>query len=192
MSSPRILIVDDERPIADLYARWLEDEYDVHIAYDGTEALAMVDTSYDVVLLDRNMPGTGGDTVLETIRDRDIDCRVGMVTAVEPDFDVLDLGYDSYVVKPVTEPEELHTHVERLLRRATYSTDVQQLLTLSSKRATLETRIDQSKLDENEEYQTLLSDIRSLKQSLSVTIDGMDDAELEKELIGDGVASEGT
>lgn len=188
MSNHQILVVDDEQPIADLFARWLEDRYEVRIAYDGAEAVAMLDDSYDVVLLDRDMPDVSGDTVLETIRAEGFDCRVGMVTAVEPDFDVIEMGYDTYIVKPITEPSELHAIVESLLRRSTYSSDVQQLLTLSSKQATLEARIDQSELDRNEEYQELIAEIRTLKGSLSTTLDEMDDAELGKEMASSTVA----
>ncbi|ODR81715.1 DNA-binding protein [Haladaptatus sp. W1] len=192
MSEYQILVVDDEQPIADLFTRWLEDEYDVRTAYSGAEAIAMLDDSPDIVLLDRDMPETSGDDVLEAIRARNIDCRVGMVTAIEPDFDVLELGYDAYVVKPITEPDELYDVVESLRRRATYSTDVQQLLVLSSKRATLEARIAETELVRHEEYQTLVSEIRHLKRSLSTTLDGMDDAELDKELTDSRVAPEQT
>jgi DNA-binding response OmpR family regulator len=192
MSDHRILVVDDEQPIADLFARWLEDEYDVRVAYSGAEALASLDDELDVVLLDRDMPETNGDDVLESIRSRGIDCRVGMVTAVEPSFDVLALGYDTYVVKPVTEPNELHDIVTSLLRRSTYSTDVRKLLALSSKQATLRARIDRSELESHEEYQSLISEIRSLKRSLSATLDGMDDAELNMELTNGGIAPEQT
>ncbi|MFH5797690.1 response regulator [Haladaptatus sp. CMAA 1911] len=192
MTDHRILVVDDEQPIADLFARWLEDEYDVRIAYSSAEALASLDDTLDVVLLDRDMPETSGDDVLETIRSRDIDCRVGMVTAVEPSFDVLALGYDTYVVKPVTEPSELHDVVKSLLRRSTYSTDVRRLLALSSKQATLQARIDRSELENHEEYQALISEIRSLKRSLSTTLDRMDDTELDMELTTNAVAPEGT
>ncbi|EFW91851.1 response regulator receiver protein [Haladaptatus paucihalophilus DX253] len=192
MSEYQILVVDDEQPIADLFTRWLEDEYDVRTAYSGAEAIAMLDDSPDIVLLDRDMPETSGDDVLEAIRARNIDCRVGMVTAVEPDFDVLELGYDAYVVKPITEPDELYDVVESLRRRATYSTDVQQLLVLSSKRATLEARIAETELARHEEYKTLVSEIRRLKRSLSTTLDGMDDAELDKELTDSRVAPEQT
>ncbi|WP_423745914.1 response regulator (plasmid) [Haladaptatus sp. SPP-AMP-3] len=192
MSEYQILVVDDEQPIADLFTRWLEDEYDVRTAYSGAEAIAMLDGSPDIVLLDRDMPETSGDDVLEAIRARNIDCRVGMVTAVEPDFDVLELGYDTYVVKPITGPDELYDVVESLRRRATYSTDVQQLLALSSKRATLEARIAESELARHEEYQTLVSEIRHLKRSLSTTLDGMDDAELDMELTDSRVAPEQT
>ncbi len=115
-----------------------------------------------------------------------------MVTAVEPSFDVLALGYDTYVVKPVTEPSELHDIVKSLLRRSTYSTDVRKLLSLSSKQATLEARISQSELNDHEEYQSLISEIRSLKRSLSTTLDRMDDAELNMELTNKGIAPEGT
>lgn len=191
MNNHRILVVDDERPIADLFAQWL-DEYDVRVAYGGTEAMTMVDDSLDVALLDRDMPDTSGDEVLKSIRDEGIDCRIGMVTAVEPDFDVLEMGYDTYVVKPITDPVQLRTLVESLLRRSTYSTDVRRLLTLSSKRATLEARIEQTELDDSEEYRALISEIQRLKGSLSTTLDGMDDAELGKELTGNRVAPEQT
>lgn len=191
MNNHRILVVDDERPIADLFAQWL-DEYDVRVAYGGTEAMTMVDESLDVALLDRDMPDTSGDEVLKSIRDEGIDCRIGMVTAVEPDFDVLEMGYDTYVVKPITDPVQLRTLVESLLRRSTYSTDVRRLLTLSSKRATLEARIEQTELDDSEEYRALISEIQRLKGSLSTTLDGMDDAELGKELTGNRVAPEQT
>ncbi len=190
MTDRTVLIADDERPIADLYTRWLADDYDVHTAYDGAEALDYVDDAIDIALLDRDMPRASGDDVLQTIRDRHLDCRVGMVTAVEPDFDVLELGYDDYVVKPIHSPSQLHDIVEKLVQRATYSSDVQRLLTLSSKRASLEVRMEQEELQQREEYQELVTEIQSLQSSLSDTLDGLEDNDLQGELMEPHVASE--
>ena len=190
MTDTTILIADDERPIADLYTRWLGDDYDVYTAYDGAEALDYVDDAIDIALLDRDMPHASGDDVLQSIRDRDLNCRVSMVTAVEPDFDVLELGYDDYVVKPINSSTQLREIVDTLSRRATYSADVQRLLTLSSKRASLEVRKESAELEDREEYQELVTEIRSLRSSLSDTLEGLADDDLQGELATDYVASE--
>lgn len=89
--SGRVLVVDDEEAVADLYAARLESEHDVITAYDGERALEVVDDNIDVVFLDRQMPGCPGDEVLDVVDERDLDCRVVMVTAVDPGFDILEM-----------------------------------------------------------------------------------------------------
>jgi len=61
----RVLIVDDEPDLADLYASWLPEQYAVVTAYDGRGALDALDGSVNVVLLDRRMPGMSGDEVVD-------------------------------------------------------------------------------------------------------------------------------
>ncbi|SIQ80706.1 HalX domain-containing protein [Haladaptatus litoreus] len=190
MTDYTVLVADDERSIADLYTRWLGEEYDVYTAYDGAEAIEYADDSIDIALLDRDMPRASGDDVLETIRERQLDCRVGMITAAEPDFDVLELGYDDYIVKPIRSPEQLHNIVTTLTQRATYSADIQRLLTLSSKQAALETRMSPGELESRDEYQELIEEVQSLKASLSDTLDGLGDDDLQGELMQSHVASE--
>ena len=73
-TQPTILVVDDERQLADLYATWVGDDYAVRTAYDGQSALEQADEAVDVVLLDRHMPDLTGDEVLGRIRDRGLDC----------------------------------------------------------------------------------------------------------------------
>ncbi|MFB6163446.1 MAG: response regulator transcription factor, partial [Halococcoides sp.] len=82
-----VLVVEDERSTAEAYARVLDDEYAVEVATTGEHALELLDESTDVVLLDRRMPGLSGAEVLAEIAERSVDCRVAMVTAVEPGFD---------------------------------------------------------------------------------------------------------
>lgn len=53
---PRVLLVEDERTLGNLYASWLSGRYDVETAYDGEDALAAYDGTVDVVLLDRVRP----------------------------------------------------------------------------------------------------------------------------------------
>lgn len=112
--TPRVLFVDDEHEAADMYAAQVAGEYDVEIAYDGQTALEVVDDSFDVVFLDRDMPGLTGDSVLDAIRDRGLDVQVVMLTGIEPDEDIVDMGYDEYVLKPVVK-EDLTGAVERLI-----------------------------------------------------------------------------
>lgn len=103
VAEPSVLMVDDEKRVADAYALRLDDVADVTVAYSGEEALETVDDGSvpDVVLLDRHMPGMSGDEVLSRIRERDIESRIVMVTAVDPGLDVLDMPFDDYLSKPV-------------------------------------------------------------------------------------------
>jgi predicted DNA binding protein/DNA-binding response OmpR family regulator len=128
---PVVLIVDDERDLTDTYARWLDQEYDVRTAYGGHEAIESVDEEIDAVLLDRRMPRITGDEVLEHIREEGFDCRVSMLTAVEPDSDISDLGFDEYLVKPVTKADLVDV-VDELLLRSSMADDTQEYLALQS------------------------------------------------------------
>lgn len=181
MSDPTVLVVDDEPAIADAHAQWLSEEYTVKTAYDGEQALEEMDESVDVVLLDRRMPGISGDEVLDTIREEGYDCRVAMVSAVEPNFDILELGYDTYLVKPVSEADRLIETVETLLRRSQYDSQMQELLALASKKGTLEAKKTRSELAEHAEYQRLTEQVEELYTSVSDATDRLDDDDLRAE-----------
>lgn len=99
---PRVLVVDDEKEVADAYALRLRGECAVETAYGGQEALSVIeDRAVDIVLLDRHMPDISGDDVLETLDERGFAGRIVMVTAIDPSFDVLDLPFDDYLCKPI-------------------------------------------------------------------------------------------
>lgn len=166
---PVVLVVEDEPDLADLYAAWLDDDYEVRTAYGGHEALEALDDDVAVVLLDRRMPGLSGDEVLEAVRERGIDCRVGMVTAVEPDFDIVAMGFDDYLVKPVTRGA-LRETVEALVRRADYDAGVQEMFALASKKALLEAEKTEAELAESEEYRELAEDFEDLREELDETL----------------------
>jgi DNA-binding response OmpR family regulator len=173
---PGVLVVEDEPDVAETYNLWLADEYDVRMAEDGDEGLAKLDDSVDVVLLDRMMPGLSGDEVLARIRERGLDCRVAMVTAVEPDFDILEMGFDAYLCKPVRS-EQLHDTVSNLRERSAYDDLLQEYYALVEKRATLEATKSSTELTDSEEYQQLQERIEELKGDLSETLGGIEDDE---------------
>ncbi|MFB6122152.1 MAG: HalX domain-containing protein [Haloferacaceae archaeon] len=167
--TPLVLVVEDEHDLADLYATWLSDSFRVRVANSGQEALDELDDEVDVVLLDRRMPDYSGDEVLEIIRERGFDCRVAMVTAAAPDFDVLSMGFDDYVVKPVTR-DDLDRTVSNLLLREEYDDGVQELFALASKKALLETEKSHTALEANDEYQRLATDLERLRENLDDTL----------------------
>jgi len=160
-----ILIVDDEQAVADIYGAHLEAEYDVRIAYGGDEALEKLDGDVDIAFLDRRMPGMSGDEVLEQIRADGLDVRVAMVTAVDPDFDILDMGFDDYLVKPISR-DDLYETVDKLLSYAEYDETFEEYYRLVSKRAALQSAKSQSTLETSEQYQELTDRIGELEGAL--------------------------
>lgn len=177
-ASTTVLVVDDERDLADLYRAWLADEFDVRVAYDGESALEQLDEGVDVVLLDRRMPSLSGDEVLDTIRDRSIDCRVAMVTAVEPDVDIVELGFDEYLQKPVDRQQLVDT-VNRLVRRSSYDLRLQEYFTAVRKRALLDERLAPGEREESEAYRTLQAQLDDLEEDIDAVSAELDETDFE-------------
>src|ERR1700688_3158648 len=82
----RVLVVEDVQRLADDIAEGLRDQgMAVDVAYEGLEATAKLDiSSYDVVILDRDLPGLHGDVVCRTITEGDKPVMVLMLTAAGP------------------------------------------------------------------------------------------------------------
>jgi DNA-binding response OmpR family regulator len=167
---PTVLAVDDEEAYVEAFARWLDDDYDVRTATTGEDAFQQLDEAVDVVLLDRRMPGLSGDDVLSEIRARDIDCQVAMVTAVEPGFDIVEMGFDDYVVKPISEADLVRL-IEALLRRSTFDAQFRECFALASKKAALEANRTPEELAESEEYTQLNERLRSAEARANRTLD---------------------
>ena len=118
----RILVVDDEKAIADLVGIYLTKEgFDVQIAYSGADAAkAILEQEFDLALLDVMLPDIDGFELLRTIRSSHT-YPVIMLTARDAQQDKIEglsLGADDYVVKPFR-PLELIARVHAQLRRYT-------------------------------------------------------------------------
>ena len=173
-STPKVLIVDDERHLADLYAGWLADAYPVRVVYDGEQALEALDGSVEVVLLDRRMPGLSGDELLDEVTARGYGCRVAMVTAVEPDFDILDMGFDDYLIKPVS-LVDLQATIDRLLTRNSYDEQVDEYARLLSKKAALESEKSHQQLERSRKFAELESEIQRLGSNVDDMVRSFDE-----------------
>jgi DNA-binding response OmpR family regulator len=117
----RVLVVEDSRALADVLVEGLRDQgMAVDAARDGLEAAAKLDASaYDVVVLDRDLPGIHGDTLCQMITERDDRVMVLMLTAAGSPGDRvsgLGLGADDYLAKPFHFPE-LVLRIRSLARR---------------------------------------------------------------------------
>ena len=117
----RVLIVEDERKLAQVLSTALQAEhYDVVVAATGEDGFYRASAErFDLVLLDLMLPGRSGLEILQTLRQRHVDTPVLILTArdgVEDRVLGLDRGADDYLVKPFALPELL-ARIRALLRR---------------------------------------------------------------------------
>jgi DNA-binding response OmpR family regulator len=118
----RVLVVEDDRAIADLVALYLrKDGHEVELIPDGAEALRRLEhnpSAIDLIVLDLMLPGLDGRGVARRVR-AVADTPIVMLTALDDDRDKLeglDLGADDYVTKPFN-PAELAARIRAILRR---------------------------------------------------------------------------
>lgn len=174
-----VMVVDDEPGLVEVYAHALTKEFDVLTATSGEEALDEIDDGVDVVFLDRRMPDFSGDEVLEQIHDQGLDPRVVMVTAVEPDFDIVGMPFDAYLVKPVT-GQDLRESAFRMLERDQYADTVQNYYALAEKKAALEARKSPVELEESEEYQALLDEMQQAREAADQQLGSLSSGEFDE------------
>jgi len=123
----RILIVEDDIPLAKFVGKGLEEEhYAVDIVHDGEQARVMAcESDYDLVILDLNLPKLDGMSILQRVRD----CKHSPVliltgrTKLEDRIRALDCGADDCVLKPFSFAE-LSARVRALLRRGGEAVEV--------------------------------------------------------------------
>jgi len=176
-----VLVVEDEDHLAELYTDYLAETYEVRTAYGGVEAVEMLSPDIDVVVLDRRMPVVSGNEVLAEMEGQGLECRVAMVTAVDPDFDIIDMGCDDYIVKPVTR-DELLTVVDRLMKVHTYDERTRELTAKKLKRNVLEVEKTEAELRESEEFARLEAEIEAIEDEIEELADELGTDHVPREL----------
>ena len=178
-----VLVVEDSEQLSQLYAGWLSETYEVMTAGSAEEALGMLDDTVDVVLLDRRMPGTSGDRVLPEMRAAATDVRIALVTAVEPTEDVVNLGFDEYLCKPV-DAETLRDLVARFVRRGEFGAGLTRQFAVARKVALLEEHMTASELEESEAYEELKREYDGLDADLVSAVNDLSHEELGAVIAG--------
>lgn len=120
-SHMRILIIEDEKKVAKALKDGLEREnFEIQTAYNGEDGFFLINSeTFDLILLDLNLPGRDGIKVLETMRQKGISTPVLILTArdtLESKVTGLESGADDYLVKPFAFPE-LVARIRALIRR---------------------------------------------------------------------------
>lgn len=172
---PTVLVVEDESSLVEIYAHWLRENYSVRTAEDGEEALKIADTAVDIMILDRLMPGMTGDEVVDTVRERGLNCQIVMATAVESNFDLIEEGADASLMKPITK-DELLTTVSQLCDRGDYLELEEKYFDLLAERATSKANMSESEQQTNEKYTNLEAQIKKIDDKLTEQTGEMDDS----------------
>ena len=123
-----LLVIEDERALCETIVRSLRRQaYSVDCCYDGEKAVELLGVErYDLVLLDLNLPGKDGMTVLRTLRQTDRETRVLILSArseVEDKVEGLDAGANDYLAKPF-HLAELEARIRSLTLRQFTQQDV--------------------------------------------------------------------
>ncbi len=118
----RILVVEDDEILANMLKEGLiEEGYAVDVAYSGDDGFYMAESMpYDVIILDLMLPEMDGFTILEKLREKNIETPVLVLTAkdgIDDKVKGLDKGADDYITKPF-EFSELLARIRALIRRA--------------------------------------------------------------------------
>lgn len=169
-----VLIVEDDQPLAAYYDEILSAFYDTRTAYDGYQGLVLYDDEVDVILLDRDLPEMSGIEVLERIRAVDTECRVAMLTGMDPDFDIISMPIDDYLTKPVT-GDDLVDAVDTLLQLHAYDEELRELYQLCTIQASLRRSKSPDELAESDEYAHLIEEIDRQRKQLDETFDRLPD-----------------
>jgi DNA-binding response OmpR family regulator len=172
-----ILILEDEEGLADLYTTWLTTDYTVRTTYTASEAQEAFNEEVDIALIDRRLPDGSGDEILRWVRQKHSKCRTAMVTAVNPDFDIVDMPFDDYLVKPV-ERSNLKDTVGSLNNQRAYDETVRNLFALVKKEAQLESEKSRTELESSEEYKKLQNKIVEAQDAANETFSQLQERDM--------------
>lgn len=165
---PKVLLSGVEPEDRERYLRWLGDKYIVRTAAIGQETLDELDYSIDVLLLDCDFQDPFVEQVANKIDEENYNCRCAMILSTEPDIEISNLNFHSYVAKPVARGE-LESLVENLITIAEYVEYVQEMHSLASEKANLESGTDQLDLESNPKYKTLEYRIKFAEKEASMS-----------------------
>lgn len=166
-STPVTVVIGEADPdLGDLYATWLTetetDSYNVQTASDADTLLALLDETVDVVVMNRQLAGTSSEDIVALIQQHDLTCGIVLVSGIVPDFDLLEMTFDAYLLKPV-DAAELRDAVSRARAAATAVEDVRERQQLQATANALEDVKRDAILRNHEDYTVLQDRIAALQ-----------------------------
>ncbi|WP_440766650.1 winged helix-turn-helix transcriptional regulator [Natronorubrum sp. DTA7] len=138
--APTVLLADDERRLLELYSVWLAADYDVVTAADGREALALLDESVDVAILDRAMPGLSGEEIVASVANAGQRTPVAILTSKQVSPDDVSIPADRLLRKPIAKAELIDV-IEELNRLNTVAPVARDVEARAHRLAFLETHL---------------------------------------------------
>ncbi|ERH00640.1 MAG: response regulator containing CheY-like receiver, AAA-type ATPase, and DNA-binding domain protein [Halonotius sp. J07HN6] len=166
---PTVVIVDDEERVAKCYKLFINDRYEAHIATGGQEALDTLTREVEVILLDRRMPEMHGHEVLDHIHAEGYDCRVIIISALDPDMEVLDYQFSKYLKKPIVKEQLLDT-IEQVRMLDRYESLLTEYYQAVEKYSIMQSEFTSATLENNAQFQELEEDISHLRAEIDETL----------------------
>jgi len=115
----RVLIIDDNKQVAESLRRGLKSTYAVDVAFTGQQGMVQAESApYDVILLDLNLPDLNGEDICASLRFNGVKTPIIVLTGrdvVQDKVDLLDMGADDYITKPFS-LEEVKARMRAALR----------------------------------------------------------------------------
>lgn len=182
---PTVLVVDDEDRVANCYKLFINDAYETRVATGGREAVENLNREVEVVLLDRRMPEMHGHEVLDYIQDEKYGCRVIIISALDPDMEVLNYQFSKYLKKPIVK-EELLEAIEQVRMLDRYEALLTEYYQSVEKHSIMKSEFHSSTLEDSDEFQTLEEKITRLQTDIEETLDDLDST-MERMLRGENV-----
>lgn len=108
-----VLVVEDEPELADIFSIWLSDGFDVEAVTRGEQALSLLESGWDAIILDWRLPDVSGEEILSAIQDADLDTAVAVITGADPELISVGDEVDLVLRKPIRS-HELIEAVEEL------------------------------------------------------------------------------
>lgn len=161
-----VLVVDDEQRVAECYKIFVEQQHNAEVAIGGREAVEKLDENIDIVLLDRRMPDLHGSEVIDYINEEDHACRVIIISAIDPDMEILKNEFVKYIKKPVEQDELLQAIQETIVFDESGQSHIE-YLKLIEKAHIMQSEFTKVKLEDNHYYNKIIDSINSMREQFN-------------------------
>lgn len=165
-----VLVVEERRELTRGLMEKLDDEYEVLTAHSAEEAKELHDGHVSVSFIDCDTGNNGLTDILHHILKQE---HPGRLVSVSSDPEAIETRpeFDDYIQKSAFRDEGETRTIEHLVKQAVYEEEIHEWLTLLSKKATLETELESSELEQSSAYKELIDEIEQLREQAGASRD---------------------